>query len=320
MIFTIAHRLLSLAKGQRLSIFIFHRVLSAHDPMMPGEPTVEEFDAMVGWIKKDFRIFPLGEALHRFSQDASGTPLAVITFDDGYADNFHNAFPVLKKHGVAATFFIATGYLDGGRMWNDTIIESIRRAPNAELDLTPIGFDRYRLIDEADRLHCISDLIDRCKYLESARRIEISDEVSNFCRTKLPVDLMLTAIELREMSNFGMEIGAHTISHPILAHLSDADARTEISVGRETLRAIVGSSIEYFAYPNGKSARDYWSRDVEIVRQAGFKAAVSTDWGVVTNRSDLFELPRFTPWDRTQALFRARVVYNSFNAEKCYGR
>ncbi len=311
MLFNLAHHLTSLVKGPRLSIFIFHRVLPKHDPLMPGEPSIEEFDAIIRWIKKDFRIYTLGEALERFQHKSEGKPIAAITFDDGYADNFHHALPILKKNGIAATFFIATGYLDGGRMWNDTIIESIRLAPLGELDLTSAGMDRYILNDHNSRLSCIHKLISSCKYLEPSIRCFTANSIATLCTSELPTNLMMRSDNLQAMHEHGMEIGAHTVTHPILPRLSISEVKAEIGYGRETLQGIIGSNIDYFAYPNGQPRVDYLPEHVEILRHIGFKAAVSTAWGAVSRYSNFYELPRFTPWDRSQIAFRARAFSNS---------
>lgn len=319
MLFNLAHSLLSKAKGPRLSIFIFHRVLPEHDPLMPGEPSIDEFDSIIGWIKKDFQIFRLGEALERFPSESEGKPIAALTFDDGYADNFNHALPILRKHGVAATFFIATGYLDGGRMWNDTIIESIRLANTGELDLSRLGLDRYTLSNDAEKLSCIYKLINHCKYLEPTIRSITTNMIGDLCGHKLPQNLMMQSDDLRSMQASGMEIGAHTVTHPILARLSLAEAKVEIDLGREILQGILGTPINYFAYPNGQPKVDYLPEHAEIIKKSGFKAAVSTAWGVMTKQSNIYELPRFTPWDRSPIKFRARTIANSLNTRQKYG-
>jgi hypothetical protein len=119
----------------RLSIFIFHRVLPAADPLLPFEPSVEQFDWMVRLISRNFNVLPLSAAARRLQAGTLPTAAAAITFDDGYADNFEVAWPILAHYGIPATFFIATAFLDGGRMWNDEVIEAFRKVPEGELNL-----------------------------------------------------------------------------------------------------------------------------------------------------------------------------------------
>jgi peptidoglycan/xylan/chitin deacetylase (PgdA/CDA1 family) len=107
-----------------------------------------------------------------------------------------------------------------------------------------------------------------------------------------------------------MQIGAHTNSHPILARLDSAQAEEEIAASKRTLEGILGRRVSLFAYPNGRPGRDYAEKDVAIVRRLGFDAAVSTRPAAAGRQDDPFELPRFTPWDRSMLRFGLRMVRN----------
>ena len=110
----------------RWSILIFHRVLSQPDPLFPGEQDARRFNETLSWVERWFRVLPLDEAVSGLRNGTLPARAAAITFDDGYADNATNALPILQRHKMAATFFIATSFMDGGRMWNDSIIEAVR--------------------------------------------------------------------------------------------------------------------------------------------------------------------------------------------------
>jgi len=112
-----------------------------------------------------------------------------------------------------------------------------------------------------------------------------------------------------------MEIGAHTVTHPILRNTAPDTARREIVESGRRLAEIVGQPVRLFAYPNGKPGVDYGSEHVQMVRDGGFAAAVSTGWGVATEKSDRFQLPRFTPWDRTPGRFALRLIRNMRNSD-----
>jgi peptidoglycan/xylan/chitin deacetylase (PgdA/CDA1 family) len=119
---------------------------------------------------------------------------------------------------------------------------------------------------------------------------------------------MLTRKQVQQLHQGGMEIGCHTRSHPILTRLSEAQAREEILGSRTDLEELIQDEVRYFAYPNGVPGDDYGFRDVNIVKEAGFDAAFSTSWGVVTRDWDRFQIPRFTPWDRNLSRFTARLI------------
>jgi len=127
----------------RLSILIFHRVLAETDPLFPGEPNAAQFDKLCAHLRARFEVLPLSEAVTRLQQGSLPAGALAITFDDGYADNLSIAAPILRKHHLPATLFIATGYLDGGCMWNDKLIEAFRSTRNSEIDLRDLGLETY---------------------------------------------------------------------------------------------------------------------------------------------------------------------------------
>ena len=112
------------------------------------------------------------------------------------------------------------------------------------------------------------------------------------------------------MRNAGMQIGAHTVSHPILARLSRDEAHQEIQASKLFLEQLLGEPVGLFAYPNGKPGEDYLPDSVDVVRELGFDAAVSTKWGASCTGDDVFQIRRFTPWDRTKLRFGARLLFN----------
>jgi peptidoglycan/xylan/chitin deacetylase (PgdA/CDA1 family) len=297
----------------RLSVLIFHRVLPAQDPLFPDEVDADRFNEICGWLKDWFNILPLDEAIARLKAGTLPTRAACITFDDGYADNCQIALPILQKHGLTAAFFIATGYLNGGRMWNDTVIEAVRRTALDEFplhDLLGSSFANVRVNSVEEKRSAIAALIDRIKYEPVAQRDELTGRLAQVARVSPPVDLMMTSDQLRAMRLTGMVIGAHTVSHPILAKLDRATARAEIAQGKLFLEDVLGERIGLFAYPNGRPQVDYTEESVAVVRELGFDAALSTRWAASSSSTDMFQIPRFTPWDRARLKFGGRMAAN----------
>lgn len=300
----------------RLSILIFHRILAQPDPLFPGEADARWFGEMLGWVKRWFNVLSLDEAISHLNDSTLPARAAVISFDDGYADNYQIALPLLHKHQLSATFFIATGFLDGGRMWNDTIIESIRRTRRSTLDLGKLSvFENSHtaslpLETLAEKRGAIEYILGQTKYLSGIERALVMQSIAQQCGADLPDDLMMTSDQVIQMRGAGMLIGAHTVNHPILANLPVAEVRKEISDSKHCLESLLQEEINLFAYPNGKPNIDYLAKDASVVRELGFKAGLSTAWGVVDGESDLMQLPRFTPWDRTRLHFGARLIKN----------
>ncbi|AHK78200.1 polysaccharide deacetylase [Ectothiorhodospira haloalkaliphila] len=293
-----------------LSILIYHRVLPEPDPLLTGDPDAATFRWQMQLVARLFNVLPLSDAVRRLQDGTLPSRAACITFDDGYADNHEVALPILREQGLPATFFVATGFLDGGMMFNDRVLESIRRMPSGELDLEHIGLG-MRSIDGLDeRKALIKEVIQSVKYLERGEREEKVEQLTAQCPQALPDDLMMTTAQLKGLAAAGMEIGGHTHSHPILARLTDDQARAEIHQGKEALESILGQPVMMFAYPNGKPGSDYLPKHAAMVRECGFDAAVSTTWGVSTPHTDRYQLARFTPWDATPGRFGLRLARN----------
>ena len=294
----------------RLSILIFHRVLARRDAIINWDRDALEFERAIAWLKAWFNILPLDEAIVRLQDRSLPACAAAITFDDGYADNCTVAMPILQSHGLTATFFIATGYLDGGRMWNDTVVEAVRRCRTANLDLSAEGLGRYELGSPAAIREAIISILNKVKYRDPRERLKTVDYVASVAGGVLPSDLMLTSEQVKMMRRAGMSIGAHTVTHPIIGRLGPDEVRAEIAGSKEFLESLLQERVGLFAYPNGRPTLDYRREDAEAIRSLGFDAAVTTASGVADADSDLMQLPRFTPWDRTRLRFGVRLFRN----------
>lgn len=296
------------SRGPNLAIVTYHRVLPEPDPMLPSEPDVELFRIQLGFLARHMRVLPLGDALERLRQGTLPRRAACVTFDDGYANNLNCALPVMQSMGVPATIFVATGYLDGGCMWNDGVIETFRRARDKELDLTGLGLDRYELGSLEKRRAGISDVLAKLKYRSVAERTAIVDEMARSADVKLPGDLMLASIEVRRLHERGVEIGGHTVNHPILARVSAVEARREISDGAAQLTAITGMRPRLFAYPNGRPGTDFGSEHETMVREAGFTHALTTESRLARRETAPYRVPRITLWSRTVPRLAANLM------------
>ena len=294
--------------GARLTILIFHRVYAAPDAIFAGEPDAAWFDRLMAKLNAWFNVMPLDEAAAMLGSSSMPERAAAITFDDGYEDNFSVAMPILRRHRMCATFFIATRFLDGGRMWNDSVIEAVRYLPSADFDLSSLGLGRLKTGSVEEKRSVIDAILKRIKYLPVFERAALAASVAELAGIGVASKLMMTSDQVCAMSRAGMQIGAHTISHPILAGLDDTAAEAEILGSKQALEGLLGKRVGLFAYPNGRPGQDYMPKDVAIVRKLGFDAAVSTHAAAVRPDADRFQLSRFTPWDRSMLRFGARLV------------
>lgn len=297
------------ARG-RLSILIFHRVLPRPDPLFDDTPDAQRFEAQMRWVARGFNVLPLSEAVQRLQAGSLPARALAITFDDGYADNATVAAPLLQRLGLTATFFVTTGVLDGGRMWNDTVIEAFRRAPEGELDLSTLGLGRLTLAGPESRRATVEQVIGAIKRRPYDERLRLVQQIADTVAVSLPDDLMMTAAQVRSLRGLGMDVGGHTVTHPILRSLDDVAAEREMARGRDDLVQITGAPVDLFAYPNGVPGVDYDARHVAMARRCGFSAAVSTAHGSAMRGADCYQLPRFTPWDRSAGRYVLRLAGN----------
>jgi peptidoglycan/xylan/chitin deacetylase (PgdA/CDA1 family) len=304
----------------RLAILIYHRVRPQIDPLHPFEVDRARFDWQMGLLARAFNVLPLEQAVQRLVAGTLPPRAVCVTFDDGYLDNHDVALPVLSAWRIPATFFVSTGYLDGGYMWNDVVLEIVEQAVSPALDLTPLGLGTHPIGDVAARRRVGRFLLDQLKPLEPEKRLRTTERLLEVTGTSPPRNIMMCPEHVRALANAGMTIGAHTVSHPVLSRVTLEAARQEIARGRERLEEIIGKRVSLFAYPHGRPGNDYRREHVDLVRDLGFEAAVSTAWGVATRATSRFELPRFTPWDVTPGRFAARFLHNYLRAEASFAR
>ncbi|MDD2760875.1 MAG: polysaccharide deacetylase family protein, partial [Methylomonas sp.] len=260
-----------IGKRKKLFILIYHRVLDEPDFMRPDEVDKEAFTWQMELLAKHFNVLPLAEALERMQSDTLPPRAVCVTFDDGYADNYTNALPILQKFGLTATFFIASGFLDGGRMWNDSVIEAVRNFDGTVLDLSEIGLGLFDTADADRKCQSAQEIIQQIKHQSFEERSRCIDFIVTKSQN-LPNDLMMSSEELKKIHQSGMEIGGHTVNHPILAKLDEQAGSREISDNKAFLEQWLGTKVIYFAYPNGKPETDYLPLHVDWVKKAGFHA------------------------------------------------
>jgi peptidoglycan/xylan/chitin deacetylase (PgdA/CDA1 family) len=291
-----------------LLVLCYHRVLAESDPMRPFEISRVQFESQMAFLERGFNVLPLSEALSLREQGRLPRRAVSITFDDGYADNATQALPVLKRYGLPATVFVACDYLDGGRMWNDSVIEAVRSVEARDLDLRELGLDIYPVATPEQQRETATRIVGALKYAPPKERTDKVEALTAMVGASLPADLMLSHDQLQALIEGGVEIGAHTRRHPILTRLSDQEASAEISESKSILEGLTGRPVRLFAYPNGRPHRDYDQRHVRMVRESGYLGAVSTSHGAFRPGHDEFEIPRIAPWAEQVSKFGFRIA------------
>lgn len=221
----------------------------------------------------------------------------LITFDDGYLDNYSTAFPILQHHGIVATFFVTTGFLDAPRIsWWDEVAWMVRTSSKHNVKGGP-WFSTPVTFDEPDRERAIQALLTTYKQLPAHSGAGylafLADETgSGRYPSSEGQPTWMTWEMLRRMRDAGMVVGGHTISHPVLAQLSPERQWEEISGCGQRLAQELGGPMRYFSYPIGKRyAFDSHTR--ACLQKAGVQYAFSYYGGIRTfDQWDDFDVRR----------------------------
>ncbi len=285
-----------------LTILLYHWVLPEPDPISPTSFHAGMFGRQLDIIKRFYRVLPLSEALERLERGNLRGRSVSITFDDGYANNCTVALPMLAERGLHATFFVTTGFLNGGIMWNDIVRQCVQQADSLE-PFRPYLPDGAQSAAALTLSEVIETVLQRLKYEEVGKRQAMVQALAESLGTKIPTDLMMSSEQVRTLAAVGMDVGAHTVTHPILSRISPDHARREISESKLALEEILGRGVDLFAYPNGIPGKDFTEKHLRMAWDAGFSAAVTTSPGTADDRIDRFQLPRYAPWSTSTGRF-----------------
>lgn len=307
-------------------VLAYHRV--ADLPTDPQRLAVSpsHFAEQLQVIRELASVARLNDALDAVRPPESA-PRVAITFDDGYRDNLLNAKPLLEQHDVPATVFIAAGYVRSRRepWWDE--LERIFLGPGTlpyrlELCLpgrkvrADLGRWRQYTADDAarhrrwtvedkefptDRHRVYLDLHRRLRDVATTHREQALADLRTWSANGAdrPSHQVVAARELTALTEGGIvEIGAHTMTHPVLSRLPAEETVAEIRDSRIQLEEMVGGPIRDFSYPYG-GKRDYDRATVAAVHRTGFRAACSNFPGGVGPNTNRYEVPRFLvrDWD-----------------------
>ena len=290
-------------------IFMYHRF--SKDPH--SEPTVIDaatFDWQVREIKRRFHVHTLLDYLKMVKASERASPrTAIITVDDGYRDFYEIAYPILRKHGVRATFFVTVNFIEEITwLWPDILRFALE---NAQEKTISFSFESTSFKVPAGDPESIrrewESLSDFCIRLDDDKKWNLISALLAAARVDLPREPIaeyapVTWKQILEMKEGGIEIGSHTMNHPILSKVRDERRlRDEINGSRRILEEKTGESVETFCYPNGAPG-DIDERVVAIVKEAGYHGAVVT---VGTPTDDVYRIPRIgVSTDKTDFLWK----------------
>ena len=291
-------------------ILAYHRVNDDGANFFPGVP-VAAFRRQMEAVSRHATVLPLGELMERGARGDLPPRCVAITFDDGYRDNFECAYPVLREFGLPATIFLATGAIEtGARLWHDRVFDAFERAA---VDALAFRGRSLPMAPLAARRVALREVLTLLRTLRPEERNGVIDDIERQAGTGTPGGdgRMLSWDQIRRMAGAGVTFGAHTVSHPILTRLTLEEADAEIRGSRGAIEERLGTRVDLFAYPNGTRA-DFNEAIQGLLRDQGFRGAVTTLWGVNDAASNPFELRRVGFWDTSPDEIPLRLAWYRF--------
>lgn len=225
------------------------------------------------------------ERIARFaSGEADLPPRAVaVTFDDGFLDNYELALPILRRYGIPATFYILAGAVDrAAPPWYCRIRRAFSRTPKADW-VDPLSGRRFSLAAPGPKQEALQYAWDAGAAMTGARQEEFVRGVEKDLETFLPAAEapMMTWDQVRGLRKAGHIAGAHTMSHPNLAHIPPDEVEREVSQSKARLEAELGEPVDHFSYPHPALNPQWNAATTEALARAGYKSAALTTSGLV---------------------------------------
>jgi len=289
-----AFRAVRMFSAPAVTIVAYHRIV---DETQPGvrpyiAVTAQELRRQIRFFRRHYTVITLAEAVERIENDRVDKHYLVVTFDDGYRDNHDLGLEVFRSEGIQPAIFITTGCVDGGSLLWPDLIRQMLYAADIETSValaTPSVVIGSSL---ASRIRATKAIIAHVKGLARDERDKYLADLRRLLHVQPPSDrLMLDWNEVRSLQSAGATIGSHTVTHQILSRVDEGAARSEVVESKRVLEERTGRAIQFFAYPNGTPA-DFTADTIAALRDAGYRAAVTTMRGRNKAGADLFRLRR----------------------------
>jgi len=288
--------------GQKgIRILAYHKIDNNEFDDLNMSISVSDFEVQIKYLSKYYHVLSLLDYVRSIqNRKKIKKNTVVITFDDGYKDNYTNAFPIIKKYHVPITIFLTVTPISTGQsLWYEVIVHMIKNSKIKELDLSDYGMGHIILNSSSDKQAAIYQIVSNAKTMPENQRQNLIDclrqkliiEDNNNQNKDDMENLMLSWDEMREMKNHGVTFGSHTMNHPILTQIPLETAEMEIKKSKEIIEKELGEKISLFTYPNGGS-EDFNEDIIDIIRKSGFSCACSLIPGVVKTGDNLFTLNR----------------------------
>jgi peptidoglycan/xylan/chitin deacetylase (PgdA/CDA1 family) len=280
----------------QVAIITYHHIGTKIDDYLLYRIKTSDFQQQMRYLKQTHEIISF-ETLHQAFAGKKSLPrrAAIITFDDGYKDNYTEAYPILKKNNIPATIFLTTGPIETNAIFWWNIIGYVL----CNTKLTKIDLEDFGVVSPPSKenmFHSLRMTYSRFKNIPEEKKKKLIDLLIQKSDVNIPndfgKDLMVSWDNVKEMNENGIDFGSHTVTHPILTHVPLNQVKVEIIESKKIIEKKLNRPITTFCYPNG-FATDYNADIIQILKDNGFQSSVTAIPKMVTSKSNLFELGRF---------------------------
>jgi peptidoglycan/xylan/chitin deacetylase (PgdA/CDA1 family) len=305
-----ALRLAADLQAPAAAILMYHSVLpdpAAQADSLGGIVHSEvEFHAQMELLAREFHPLSLDEMVKRFH---AGEDLpkrsVVVTFDDGYADNYEVAMPILDRFSIPAVFYATVDCIENKKLpWPSRLRFAFRKTKLPAWS-DPLS-NRWNLSDAIHGERAYLAACDACCQLSGAAQEEFVQRIEEELKACLPVEsglLMMTYDQLRGLVLHGHIVGSHTMTHPNMAQVKPEEAQHELFESKQRLEIQLGLPINHFSYPCPALTPHWSEQTVDQSRALGYQTAVTTDSGLTHRGDNLLRLKRLRP-TKTQSGLR----------------
>jgi peptidoglycan/xylan/chitin deacetylase (PgdA/CDA1 family) len=291
-------RLLRLFHRGPLTILTYHGIVDRR-PIMPDPclVNIDAFRSQMQYLKKHFNVVSMTRAVQLIEDEAIIDPTVVITFDDGYQNNFDLAYPVLREEKQPATIFLSTSFADSDTtIWTGIIQNAFARSSKSSFEWRGQRFDLGSLEQRKESMEAVKSLLkddpQESLFAEVDSIVEILSDGDPISLEPDSPYRMLTSESIKSLAESDLiELGAHTHSHYILSRIPASVQEVEIRSSLDFVASYTGETCRCFAYPNGREC-DYDDDSLAILREAGVKAAVTMESGTCNINTPILELKR----------------------------
>ncbi len=286
----------------------------------------ELFDLQMQFLAENYSVLSIDDAIESVKNKSVPERAVVITFDDGFKDNYENALPIIKKYGLTATFYITSNPIkQSSSFWVSWMQIIIANADPEKFELLGKQFsvpDQVIKAGKNNRQELTSYLTIKINQASLDKKKILFEQIAEILqvaptdKNSITAEIMMDEEDVKKMTEQGMTIGSHTVNHPILTSLNEKQILTELVQSKNQLEEITGQTVKHFAHPNGPGGIiNYSELTANLIEQVGYDSSCTSIRGMISEQSNCYLLPRLDINDyQDEASFAFKLEEHYFSS------